>query len=206
MGEKDQFMRPEGTEGEKVLKEMNQHHKDLSAWGMSFIPDSIRPKHSLDIGCGGGLVLRMTAFEWPKCLCEGIDISQTSVDFTLRSNSYFVSAGRIRAQVASVEDIPFPDGEFDLITAVETYFFWPDLEKNLAHAASKLNAGGYMAVVTEQYPNGRNDEEIGRLCEEYHMKLVPNDELKSLMEKAGLKTEVHLDEDKNWAAFIGYKE
>jgi len=206
MSEKDMFMRPEGEDGKKVLNEMNQHHKDLSAWGMSLLPGDIHPEHSLDIGCGGGLVLRMTALKYPKCKCEGIDISQTSVDYTSKCNSFLIHSGRISVQTASVEDIPFPDGTFDLVTAVETYFFWPDLEKNIKHAASKLKAGGYMAIVTEQYLDDAHREELAHRCKEYHMNLIENDVLRGYMESASLKTNVALNADRNWAAFIGRKE
>ena len=186
MAKEDQYRNPQGDEGRKVIEEMNEHHRELTSWGLGQISaiEGLRPKKILDIGCGGGNCLRMLTTRYPNAHADGIDISEEAVKVTLDRNAVYHSWGKIDAQVASVSDLPFPEKSFDLVTAIETYFFWPDLEKDLAHAASRLKEA----------------------CLKYGMNILPNEEVASLMEKAGLKTQTFTNEDKNWVAFVGVKQ
>lgn len=208
MAKEDQYRNPQGEEGRKVIEEMNEHHRELTSWGLGRISavKDISPARILDIGCGGGSCLRMLATRYPNAHANGIDISEESVKVTLERNSAYHSWGRIDACVASVSDLPFPEESFDLMTAIETYFFWPDLEKDVAHAVSRLRKGGIMLIVSEQYPNSRNDEQLREACAKYGMRVRPNEEVAGIMEKAGLKTQTFTSEEKNWVAFVGIKD
>ncbi len=205
MAEKDQYMKPEGDEGAAVLNKMNEHHRDLSAWGLAHIPNVFTPSKVLDIGCGGGNALRVMCMKWPRAYCCGLDISEKSVEVTLSRNKFLVG-DRLEAKVGSVSDIPYPDGEFDLITAIETYFFWPDLENDIRSAVSKLREGGLMMILSEQYFDGKNDAELKKTCEEYHMKLVANEDMVRIMEDAGMTVTSDTDPDRNWVVFVGKKK
>ncbi len=207
MSKEDQYRNPQGDEGREVIKEMNEHHRELTAWGLEKIGSvgDFSPKKILDIGCGGGNCLRMLATRYPNAHADGIDISEDAVKMTLERNAAYHSWGKIDAQVAGVSDLPFPEKSFGLITAIETYFFWPDLGKDVMHAASRLEDGGVMLIVSEQYPDGKNDAALKESCEKYHMNIVPNEELSGIMEKAGLKTQTFTNPDRNWVAFVGRK-
>ncbi|MCQ2079824.1 MAG: class I SAM-dependent methyltransferase [archaeon] len=204
MVEKDQYQCPRGAEGKEVIKKMNEHHRDLTIWGLYNIPKS-SAKNVLDIGCGGGNCLKLLSVKYPNAKCVGVDISEDCVESTLELNKVFHSWGKVDAMVASVEDLPFPEKTFDIVTAVETYFFWPDLKANIAHIASRLNDKGVLCIVSEQYFTESNRTELAKTCEEFHMNLVDNDVLRSHMEAAGLSTEVIVDEEKNWVTFLGTK-
>jgi ubiquinone/menaquinone biosynthesis C-methylase UbiE len=47
----------------------------------------------------------------------GIDYSKQSVAVTRRTNARWVEMGRIEVRQASVSQLPFQDGMFDLVTA-----------------------------------------------------------------------------------------
>lgn len=197
---------PQGEEGRKVLAGMNDHHRELTAWGLSQLrghPD-MRIRNVLDIGCGGGNTLRMMSASYPRAKCIGIDVSETAVKLTLERNGVYHRLGNLDAMVASVEDIPFPDGTFDVITAVETYFFWPDLGKDVACAASKLKDGGVMLIIAEAYFE-KDISEMSGADWAAKVHLVSNSEMVSLMEKAGLKAEAVTNADKRWVVFVGRK-
>ena len=197
---------PQGEEGRKVLAGMNDHHRERTAWGLSQLrghPD-MKIRNVLDIGCGGGNTLRMLSASYPRAKCVGIDISETAVKMTLERNSVYHRLGNLDAIVASADRIPFPDGTFDVITAVETYFFWPDLEKGIAEAASKLKEGGMMLIIAEAY----FEKDISEMADSdwaSKVHLVSNGEMVSLMEKAGLKAEAVTNPDKHWVVFTGRK-
>ena len=44
--------------------------------------------------------------------------------------------------LASVSDLPFSDNSFDIVTAIETYYFWPDKLKNLKEIYRVLKKDG----------------------------------------------------------------
>lgn len=47
--------------------------------------------------------------------------------------------------------LPFPDQSFDLVTAVETHYYWPDLAGDLAQVFRVLKPGGMAMVIAEAY-------------------------------------------------------
>ncbi|MCL2890599.1 MAG: class I SAM-dependent methyltransferase [Methanomassiliicoccaceae archaeon] len=198
------FKKPVGEEGRSLLEEMNRHHRKLSEWALSKLPMK-ECKKILDIGCGGGMLISLLNERFANAEIYGIDISEESVDMAKKVNSDIVGEGRCHITLDSVSDIPFEDGSFDLVTAFETYFFWPDLRSDLKEAASKVKKGGYIVIVSETYPHPnfreRNDEAV-RL---YGLNLVDNDLMEEMLEGCGTDVIVNEDEEKNWVAFIGTK-
>jgi ubiquinone/menaquinone biosynthesis C-methylase UbiE len=50
--------------------------------------------------------------------------------------------GRIEVRPASVSQLPFQDGMFDLVTEVETHFWWPDLAADVHEVFRVVKPGG----------------------------------------------------------------
>ena len=200
----DQFRRPSGEEGRLLLEDMNVHHRELSEWALAALPLR-KCRTILDIGCGGGMLISLLAKRFVSADICGVDISEESVAVTEKVNEDLAKAGRLHVSVNSVSDLPFADGSFDLVTAFETYFFWPDQKNDLRKAAAKVRPGGYIVIVSETYPHPdfkeRNDEFI-RL---YGLKLLSNDDMKALLEGYGMNVTVNEAEEKNWVAFVGKK-
>jgi len=46
-----------------------------------------------------------------------------------------------------VSQLPFPDDKFDLVTAVETHYYWPDLVADLQEIRRVLKPGGEIVLV-----------------------------------------------------------
>ena len=205
MAEEEQYQKPVGEEGKAVIAKMYEHHRELTIWGLANIPAKTA-MNVLDVGCGGGMAVKMLALKYPNAKITGIDISEECIQATLDYNKVFHQWGKVDAKVASVEDVPFGDSSLDIITAVETYFFWPELKTNIAHLASKLSPGGCLCIISEQYFTDENREKMNEACAKYHMKLVENDVMLSFIEAAGLKTQMILNEDKGWVTYLGFKE
>jgi ubiquinone/menaquinone biosynthesis C-methylase UbiE len=72
---------------------------------------------------GGRTVNKLATIATQGKVC-GVDYSEESVAFTKRSNARWIEAGRVEIRQASVSELPFPDNTFDVITAVETHYFW----------------------------------------------------------------------------------
>lgn len=197
----EQFGRPHGEGGRKALEHMNVHHRELAEWALSVLPD-MDPKEMLDIGCGGGMLISLLGKLYGGRI-RGVDISEDAVAVASEVNRDLMDSGRCSVSLASVSDLPFGDGAFDLVTAFETYFFWPDLRNDVAEAVRVLGPGGVLLIVSEIYPHPDFRERNARLIREYGMNVVENERLAEMMEDAGLQVEIAEMEGLNWVAFIG---
>ncbi len=59
---------------------------------------------------------------------------------TRETNQRAIAEGRVDIDQASVSELPFPDAIFDLVTAVETHYYWPDLAHDKAGYARLARA------------------------------------------------------------------
>lgn len=197
-----QFGNPHGDEGREVLVGMNDRHRPLSEWGLSKLPQ-IHPKKILDIGCGGGMLISIMGEKYPDALIDGIDISEESMKLAGETNIEIIAQGRCALRIGSVTDLPFDDGAFDLVTAVETYFFWPDFVHDIGEAARVVSDSGYLLVVSEQYPHPDFKERNDGYARDFGMKLFENDRMLELIESHGFEVSVFTVEETNWVAFMG---
>ena len=197
-----QFRNPRGNEGRLVLEDMNVHHLPLTEWALSEIPE-FRCRNILDIGCGGGMLISVLAKMFPDSKICGVDISEESVAMTERTNSEIIKEGRCRISLNSVSDLPFAERTFDLVTAFETYFFWPDLDNDLKKAASLVADGGCFVIVSETYPHPDFKERNDAIIKDYGLNLLDNSVMKKKLEDCGLTVSVSEIEKNNWVVFVG---
>ncbi|MDR2866842.1 MAG: class I SAM-dependent methyltransferase [Methanomassiliicoccaceae archaeon] len=202
--DKGQFRRPSGDEGRLLLQDMNVHHLGLTEWALSRLPLNECGK-ILDIGCGGGMLISLLAKRFPDAEIYGIDISEESVAVSIDVNKDIVDSGRCRITTDTVSHLPFRDGMFDLVTAFETYFFWPDLRNDIGKAAAKVRNGGYIVIVSETYPHPAFKERNDEIIESYGLNLLDNEEMASLLDSCGMDVTVNEIEENNWVAFVGRK-
>ena len=53
-----------------------------------------------------------------------------------------------------MSNLPFAENTFDLVTAVETQYFWPDLLNDMKEVRRVLKLGGKLVVIAEAYKGG----------------------------------------------------
>ncbi|MDN5805292.1 MAG: methyltransferase domain-containing protein [Microlunatus sp.] len=68
---------------------------------------------------------------------------------TRRANRSADRQDRLTVQQGSALDLPFADDSFDVVTAIETLYFWPDPRRGLREALRVLRPGGRLAVALE---------------------------------------------------------
>ena len=56
-----------------------------------------------------------------------------------------------------MSELPFPDGTFDLVTAVETHYSWPDLAKDMREILRVVKPGGVLIIIAESYKSSKHD-------------------------------------------------
>jgi len=143
-----QCRKPSGVLGARVVRAMNIAHAALTDWGLSHVKVG-RADTILDVGCGGGRTVQRLATLAPEGKVWGVDYSSASVAASQRTNADAIAAGRVRIELGSVAALPFADRTFDVVTAVETHYYWPDLEANLREILRVLKPGGTVALIAE---------------------------------------------------------
>jgi ubiquinone/menaquinone biosynthesis C-methylase UbiE len=186
---------------------MNSGHSKLTDWGLEHI--SIENHHTiLDVGCGGGRTVGKLAAIATQGKVYGVDYSDESVAATKRTNARWIDLGRVQIRHGSVSQLPFPDGMFDLVTAVETHFWWPNLPGDIREVFRVLKPGGTLVLIAEIY-KGKNTM-AAKLAEKYAsrtgMTLLSVDEHRELFANAGYSNvQVVEERGKGWICGIGRK-
>ena len=177
---------------------MNFGHAPLTNWGLSIV--EIHDGWTmLDIGCGGGATLKRLLKRSMNAQVYGIDISEESV-----AKAKKVNAGVLDKQVfvtqGSAEVLPYEDNKFDLVTAVETVYFWPNLPNCLKEVKRVMKPGGRFAIMVEVLESDSvwTDVVDG-------MTAYSPEQLKEMLDGAGfVNTEIHRRKP-SYSTIIGVK-
>ena len=190
---------PQGRMGRAMLKFMNLCHAPLTNWGLSHI-DFEDGWTMLDIGCGGGATLRRLLKKSDGSRVYGIDISEESVAKAKKVNEKVLDK-QVFVQQGSAERLPYEEGKFELVTAVETVYFWSNLPNCFAEVLRVLKSGGHFAIMVEVVSA---DSKWTDLVD--GMKSYSPEQLQQMLLKAGFaQTEIHRRKP-TYATIIGTKK
>jgi ubiquinone/menaquinone biosynthesis C-methylase UbiE len=143
-----QSQKPTGWLGRLILWIMNSRHSKVTDWGLGHV--SIEKGYTiLDVGCGGGRTLRKLAESATQGKVYGVDYSEESVAASKTTNARWIDMGRVEVRHGSVSQLPFGEGMFDLATAVETHFWWPNLPADMREIFRVLKTGGKLIIIAE---------------------------------------------------------
>jgi ubiquinone/menaquinone biosynthesis C-methylase UbiE len=200
-----QCQKPTGWLGRFVLWNMNSRHSKVAEWGLAHVPVE---KHYtiLDVGCGGGRAVSKLAESATQGKVYGIDHSEESVAASRKANAHWIDMGRVEIRHGSVSQLPFQDGMFDLVTAIESHFWWPNLPGDMREVFRVVKPGGKLIVIAEVY-KGANTA-VAKMAEKYEsrtgMKLLDVDEHRELFATAGFSdVQVIAERGKGWIYAIG---
>ena len=140
--------KPVGLGGKIMVAMMNLGHSAMAAWGLHFL-QSASDAMVLDCGCGGGANIKTLLKLCPKGKVQGIDYSAVSVEKARKVNAGAIAAGQCTVQQASVAELPFEAEQFDVVTAFETVYFWPELAQNFREVYRVLKPGGTFFICNE---------------------------------------------------------
>ena len=195
-----QFSRPSSLMGRLLLRSMNIGHGRLHQWGLKAAGIQLTDR-VLDVGCGGGKAISRILEETRREVA-GVDHSPEAVKTARSVNRAAISSGRLRIVESSVENLPFRDGFFDVVTAFETTYFWPELQVGLTEIHRVLNRGGRLVIANEFADRASAGAWAGRL----NMRVPDSDALAGAAYEAGfLMVDVSVHPHNGWLRLVAAK-
>lgn len=191
--------KPVGSDGIFVLEHMNEHHAGMAAWGFKHL--DIDPQaHILDIGCGGGANIALM-LQKTKNIVEGLDYSEVSVQKSSLLNEQNIKEGRCLIRQGEVSALPYPDLTFDLVTAFETIYFWPNIIEDFREVHRVLKPGGLFFICNED-----NGHAIRQASIIKGMNLYDDHKIKNLLIQAGFSNiEISTKYPEDWVCALATK-
>ena len=190
--------------GRMMVNGMNGgSHARMAQWGPSFV-DIAESAHVLDVGCGGGANIARLLQRCPKSTVTGIDYSPVSVKKSRQVNSAAIGAGRCRIIEGSVVSLPFEANSFDMVTAFETVYFWPEIDNCFREVHRVLSDGGQFVIVNEDDGLTDANKKWEQLIDGMHT--YTPDELRTHLTAAGFRDiAVRRDEQRHWLCVTAEK-
>ena len=198
-----QTRKPEGFLGKLMVSSMNGGHAKLADWGMSHL-DGITAEFIAELGCGGGRNAAELLKCFPQAVLTAMDYSEVSVRKAKETNKAFIAAGRCTVLQGSVASLPFADGTFDLATAFETVYFWPDPQACFSEVFRVLKSGGAFMICNESDGTDETALKFEKIID--GMKCYTAEQLTAALKAAGF-SEVRTDHhsSKLWITVLARK-
>lgn len=172
-----QLYKPEGDAGIEVGNVLAQRNVEPNAYTFQFL--QVQPADRvLEIGFGPGEAIAEAARLTPKGFVAGIDHSEAMLKMATERNRRAVAEDRVELTLGDARGLPYPDGGFDKVFAVNVFHFWPEPAIELAECRRVLKPGGrvlfYLTHPTSWIPGmnqsplfiAREPEEVATLLTE----------------------------------------
>ena len=200
-----QVRKPDKWFGKILARAMNQSHERMTEWGLGHV--TLESQFTtLDVGCGGGRTIEKLAERAPGGMVYGVDHAEGSLAVSRQHNAHLIKAGRVVIENASVSALPFPENAFDMATAVETQYYWPDLLRGMREILRVLKPGGRLLVIAETYKGGKYDWlkwPVMWLLRSSHLSV---DDHRNLFASAGyVNIEIFEEKHKGWICAVAAK-
>ena len=199
----NQVRKPTKWVGRLFLWTMNLSHSGVTDWGLKHvaIEEGFR---ILDVGCGR--TTEKLAALAAKGTVYGVDYAAGSVAASSAKNAQLIQEGRVEIARASVSRLPFAADKFDLVTAVETQYYWPDPVNDMREVLGVLKPGGTLVVIAESYRKGANDWLHGPAMKLVRSANLSVAEQRELFAAAGFE-DIRISEERaqGWICGVGKK-
>lgn len=192
--------KPEGFLGRLMIGHMNRRHSPLIQWGLHGYDNAQR---ILDIGCGGGNTMRFMLNN-SNAKVYGVDYSPLCIKKSIFKNKKYIKNGRADISIGNVLHLDFPDKSFDMVTAVETIYFWEPLSKALEEIYRVLKEGGKLLIVNELTLEKENSDEYLEIKKDIKMNIFTENQLVKIVEEKGFAIKEVLREN-SWMSLTAYK-
>ena len=199
-------VKPGGFWGRLMIRSMNKGHNALTDWALDYI-DVQNGFRVLDVGCGGGKTVAKLCQKVGSGKVYGIDYSELCVKKSKKQNHKNILCGKADIRQASVSELPFEDDSFDFVTAVETYYFWPDKLNDLKEILRTLKPGGKILLVFEMLRSEENPDMWKPVEQRLNIEAVSREGITEILLHAGYQNiRTHIKSGTTWLCATAEKE
>jgi ubiquinone/menaquinone biosynthesis C-methylase UbiE len=137
------FGRPTGTLGKLGGLIMARTNAPFARSVISLL--DVKPSEEvLEVGFGPGLGIQLLAKSAGRV--AGVDCSREMMEQAKARNAEAIASGVVDLRDGSVEDLPFEDGTFDAVLAINSMQVWPDVMAGLRELSRVTRSGGRVAL------------------------------------------------------------
>ncbi len=139
------FGRPQGVLGEWGGYLLARGKREFTLWVIELL--DVRPADRvLDVGFGPGVGIELLAERTPRGSITGIDYSGKMVTQATVRNAQAIADGLVDLHYGTVEHMPFTDGQFDKVLALNSIQVWGNPVTGLREIRRVMKAGGVIAL------------------------------------------------------------
>ena len=194
--------KPQGLGGKIMVAMMNSGHSAMAKWGLKHI--QIKDNSAiLDIGCGGGANIKKMLALCPHGRVIGLDYSPVSVEKSRKVNRKAIADGRCAISEGSAIALPFSENSFDTVTAFETVYFWPEIEKCFSEVYRVLKPNGCFMICNES--NGETNRDDKWVEKIGGMTIYNGEQLHTFLTNAGFSDIQINKNEKEWLCVTARK-
>jgi ubiquinone/menaquinone biosynthesis C-methylase UbiE len=154
MSWRDQFAKPTGPMGSLAGYLMARKNGDRGLWVFSLL--DLKPSHRvLEIGFGPGTDIARAS--GAAAFVAGVDHSDVMLKQASKRNAEAIKQGKVELQLGTAGKLPYPDGDFDKVFAINSAQFWRDQAKTMIEVARVLKPGGWAVLAVQ--PRSKNATE-----------------------------------------------
>ncbi len=141
-----QLRKPNGFVGRVLISRiLNRANAEMNKVTLSLL-DLTDSDQVLEVGFGGGALLREMARLNPKATLYGADFSPDMVTLCQKKMHNLIAEGRLQLDCANVEKLPYETGTFTKICSVNAIYFWEDCASAIRELKRVLQPQGVLVL------------------------------------------------------------
>ncbi|EAC6178462.1 class I SAM-dependent methyltransferase [Listeria monocytogenes] len=184
----EQAANPRGIIGEITTKIWSSYFEDLSKWTISNT-EMGDATNILDIGYGGGSIVKNLVELNKNVTIYGVDISKESYKTATNLNKKAINNGKVKLSIQDVALMNYPADFFDIVYAIQTHMYWDNPRKGFEEIYRVMSNEAVFILSSEK-------DKI-----EYHMdEYKTTASLTALLKEIGFR-EVVEKEKGNWVLY-----
>ncbi len=141
----NQARRPSGIIGKIFSRKMEKMTKQSSEWAIELLQLQSADR-VLEVGFGTGALIQMASKQVTEGHISGLDFSAAMLEVASKRNSDAIDAGRVELRNGDADNMPYTDGSFDKVYAINVIYLWPDLPRTLGELGRVLKVGGQLVL------------------------------------------------------------
>jgi len=185
-----QLSKPAGIIGKLILGRLwNKRNAKLNEVTLSNL-ELAEDDRILDIGFGGGYLLKKAIPQVSRGLVAGLDVSPVMVENIQARFRKYIRSGKVDIRCGRAEQVPFPDAYFTKVSSVNSLFYWSDAQQGIAEIYRILQTGGRIVLT---FTDKKDLEDKGFV--QYGIKTYEVEEIQKMLVRAGFRD---IKEKRDW--------